>query len=190
MNRELIERYRDINVDDNWWQDEIYAFTEELFRRTGVTVSTKDVYFSGFWSQGDGACFMLGAELLADFLLRMGWQDTYPALFADENATFSVSRPYGRGYSHSGTMYADIEHRPDDWIADAFMKAVEQARYTAACAEQEACTKDIQDFFRAEADRLYASLEKAYEYLTSDEAVWEAILANDLHIQEEEEDVG
>lgn len=190
MNPELIERYRDINVEDNWWEDEIHGFTEELFRRTGVTVSTKDVHFSGFWSQGDGASFVFSAELLADFLLRRGWQDKYPALFADENATFSVSRPYTPRYYHSGTMYAEVEHRLDDWITDDFMKAVEQARHDAACVEEEACAKDIQDFFRAEADKLYCSLEAVYEYLTSDEAVWDTIVANGLDQFEEEEEDG
>jgi len=34
---------------------------------------------------------------------------------------------------------------------------------------------------------LYRRLEKEYDYLTSDEAVWDAIVANDLDVIEEME---
>jgi hypothetical protein len=34
---------------------------------------------------------------------------------------------------------------------------------------------------------LYRKLEETHEYLTSDEVVWESIVANELHLIEEDE---
>lgn len=187
MNHDLIERHRDINVQGNWWSAIYSEFTADLFSRTGVSVAFGDIAFTGFWSQGDGACFITDHELLADFLLRVGWQDKYPALFADENATFAIYRLHSGRYSHSGTMHVSLDHAQDDWLLDEFIQAVEQARYEAACKEEDACTMDIKEFFRKEADNLYSKLEDAYDYLTSDEVVWDTLEANDM-VDEDDED--
>ncbi len=54
MNPELIEKHRDINVDHDWWDCTYDHFMEDM-KQVGITV--KDMRFSGFWSQGDGASF-------------------------------------------------------------------------------------------------------------------------------------
>lgn len=51
----VLEKMSDINVDHEFWHDFITGdFTEKL---KSLGYSNIKPYFSGFWSQGDGACF-------------------------------------------------------------------------------------------------------------------------------------
>lgn len=53
---DIMEKYRDYLVDDNTWcQLTIESFKEAL---QVVGFDGVEIYFSGFWSQGDGACFV------------------------------------------------------------------------------------------------------------------------------------
>lgn len=49
-----IDNNRDINIDYEWW-DYIYNDTIEIGKILGIDIT--NIYFSGFSSQGDGACF-------------------------------------------------------------------------------------------------------------------------------------
>jgi hypothetical protein len=188
MNHELIERYRDINTDRYWWDDTAREFIDELYRRTGVGILFGSIRFSGFSSQGDGASFTIINELLADFLVRVGWDDRYPALAADENVTFTITRRH-TGYMHEETMRVEIDDPfIDDWEDDPFKRAIDEVRVQAAREEIDHCVAELTEFFRNEAKKLYRELESTYEYLTSDEVVWGTILANDLDQNEEEEE--
>jgi hypothetical protein len=187
--QELIDRYRNINVDYEWWD-----FTHEDFfaicKILGVGLDKHEPSFSGFWSQGDGASFTGsysahnadnapaeirsyapdGEELhrIADELCLLS-RVYYPAYA-------SVTRSGYGNYVHSQTMYvSDPEPHdgdPEDW-ADEIHEIVEEK---------------LQYLMRDLADWLYASLEKEYDHLTSDEVVWETIVANELDKEEEEYD--
>src|SRR4030095_7275979 len=75
--RKVIDQERLINVDDSFWYEPIIDdWTQELERRGFEQVK---ILFSGFGSQGDGACFearvRIGAYLKAHNLAA-----TYPLL--------------------------------------------------------------------------------------------------------------
>lgn len=46
---------RDINVGDDYWYECIYEDAKTIASLMGITIER--IYFRGFWSQGDGACF-------------------------------------------------------------------------------------------------------------------------------------
>ena len=50
----------------------------------------------------------------------------------------------------------------------------------------EAVEQGLQELFRDLAGWLYQTLEREYDHLTSDEEVWETIVANELHLEEED----
>ena len=50
----VLEKLSDINTPGNWWEY-IYDDTKTIARLIGIEI--KDIFFSGFSSQGDGACF-------------------------------------------------------------------------------------------------------------------------------------
>ena len=53
---QLLEANRDVNVQFDWWTSTYESFVEDC-RAIGIEVDPERIHFSGFWSQGDGACF-------------------------------------------------------------------------------------------------------------------------------------
>ncbi len=56
----VIEKYNDINTDHDWSQWTIDDWKEKLERQGFLS---PEIYFSGFWSQGDGASFTAEIDL-------------------------------------------------------------------------------------------------------------------------------
>lgn len=136
------------------------------------------IYFSGFWSQGDGACFegsyrykkgaakAIRKEAPEDKELHRiadAIQDIQRRHFYKLRATASHS---GR-YSHSGCMSVDVEHYDD--------------RYRDISDAEGEVTQLMRDF----ADWIYAQLEKEYNYQISDEQVAESIIVNEYEFTED-----
>lgn len=188
--------YRELGFDYDW-----YGFIFEDFGRIceilGITLETRPVklygggmrqdlliWFTGFWSQGDGASFeghysyAKGAagkirayaphdeELhgIADALQLLQRRNFYQ-VYAD----ISQSGRYYHEYTMSVTAERDHPHHP-------------------------AMTDDAEDVltevFRDLARWLYGRLRAEYSYITSDDAVDEAIVANDYTFTEAGERFG
>ena len=136
------------------------------------------IYFSGFWSQGDGACFE-GAYRYAKGATKKireyAPQDTELHRIADELQDIQRRNFYklcarmvhsGR-YSHSGCMDVSVWHYDDQYrdIGDA--------------------EDDIAQLMRDFADWIYSRLEKEYEYQCSDSVVEESIIANEYEFYDD-----
>lgn len=156
----------------------------------GITVWRS--YFSGFCSQGDGACF---EGTLDDALkyLDHHHKDQYPMI--------------RKLLEHGGCVYARCEHRgnychenyTEFWVdADTLTGMVPQpTEFHETIVEQwqSQLEDELNDFekgvieqWRTYMQDLYRKLEAEYDYLTSDEAVWETIEANELDEGEEDLD--
>ena len=136
------------------------------------------IYFSGFWSQGDGACFEGSyryAKGATKKIREYAPQDTELHRIADELQSIQRRNFYklcarmthsGR-YSHSGCMDASVWHYDDQYrdIGDA--------------------EDDIAQLMRDFADWIYDQLEKEYEYQCSDNVVEESIIANEYEFDED-----
>jgi hypothetical protein len=171
-------------IHDDWW-DSVYDDFERICPILGVTLATTPVRlmgggtrqkpsisFSGFWSQGDGACYEgryayapggarrireyapQDAELhrIADALQRLQ-RDNFYQLTA-------VIRHRGRG-CHAYCMEIDVER---DTPGHPIVNHGEN---------------DLIQALRDLANWLYRALEREYEFQTSDETVDEGIQAND-----------
>lgn len=189
------EWYASCVFNDSCDWDCIYEDAATVAEILGIEISTSpdrlmgggtrmkpDIYFSGFSSQGDGACFegnYVYAKGAAKKIREYAPQDAELHRIAD--ALQEVQRRHfyrlvagmaHRGhYHHSGCMdvsVADSENEYRD-IGDA--------------------EDDIRQLMRDFADWVYNQLEKEYEYLTSDEAVEEAIRANEYEFDEDGERV-
>lgn len=168
-----IENHRDVNTYDGWWEPIFEGITQEA-EQAGFSVG--NIYFSGFWSQGDGAMFeytTLGDTLLNKFVdqldlspLRKQWL---------RSQTFAQSRGKHSGhYYHENCCSHVIDFEPNfgynfaninfyDWI-NSFADQYEEfviAEYKTLCGE------------------LYSRLNKYNDELTSDEEVADTIIMND-----------
>ena len=138
------------------------------------------IYFSGFWSQGDGACFegtYRYAKGATKKIREYAPQDKELHRIADELQAVQrkhfyhliASMNHTGHYCHSGCMSVEVEHNED--------------RYRDIGDAEEGITQLMRDF----ADWIYDRLESEYDYQTSDEAVEEAIRANEYEFDEEGE---
>ena len=160
--------YRDASQQDEWWD-----FVVEDARTIGALMgwTIDNLYFSGFWSQGDGACFVgrMGyakgcskatkayapndAELQR---IAAEWQALQARQFYKLSAVVTKT---DRRYCHENTVGFDV-YRDGEWSS----------------AETESAVIDIgRDFMQW----AYSRLEKEYEWLNSDEHVDETICANE-----------
>lgn len=150
--------------DYEWW-DSTYDNFCQITEIIGFDVSPRDIQFTGFWSQGDGASFTgsyryakqsakrireyapLDAELhaIADMLTEMQRRNFY-------QVTGSIVR-IGHHYVHENTIAADIERDSEN--------------YQDATDDAETI---VTDAARRLSQWLYSTLESEWEYLETDDA--------------------
>lgn len=179
--KKAIEWYRDISTRDSYWSDFVISDFITICQLMGITTSKREILFSGFWSQGDGASFMGTFTYTDDIehkLRQYAPQDQTLidiALKLDElyatcgnNAGEVSGKVIQKGYyCHSNTMYVDLtcdvevqNKLPDD--AD----------------------RSFLLLFRDLADWLYRQLETEYNHYISDEHIAEVLEANDYEFEE------
>lgn len=187
---ELIDKYRDINTDSEWWDCTYSDFKE---RMTAIGIDVDEMYFSGFWSQGDGACFEGSVSDWGLFLQSLGYDNPILLQHAADHWSFSVKHS-GHYYHENCTSFSGELPMPDGYdteeFIDYFSPYTEDFRSQAWVAVISGFTANFEDEFRdAFKDhmrQLYKDLEAEYDYLTSDEAVWESLEANEMTDELEE----
>ena len=154
-------------------------------------IEVKDMNFSGFWSQGDGASFTGHVVDNKAFLQAHDIsEDDYPAIHRllayDGGFSIDITRNSSR-YVHENTVSAEIVAAdgfvhilPSDDFRDHIISQWDEELMLEYDRLQKEVTGIIRDYCR----QLYKSLEDEYDYLTSDEVVWEAIVANELDQEE------
>lgn len=171
-------------VESNDWWHWAYEHQKERWAEFGLTVDTEHMEFSGFYSQGDGACF-------TD--CRIDWEKFWPQL-TGKYWLLSGFKPYlpqpvitkrNHHYSHEytveiefGTDYRDYNYLCDE-ILDTrglYPPTEENARHRERCearllAELNALAQELTERLRREMRRLYQTLEIEYDDLTSDDAL-------------------
>lgn len=183
--------YREGGFDHDW-----YEFTFDDFARVceilGLRLKTRPVrlyggstrpepciWFRGFWSQGDGACFEAYYSYRKEAPRRIRsyapqdaelhrLTDTLQAIQRRNFYQLHADTSHRGHYCHEYCMTISIERESptyQDMTADA----------------EETVIETLRDLARW----LYRRLEREYEYLTSDEAVDEAIVANDFTFTED-----
>lgn len=176
--------YRESGFDYDWY-DAVYEDFQQIADILGLRLKTHAVriygggvrqepriWFRGFWSQGDGACFetLYSYRKQAPRRIRdYAPQDTELHRIADslqaiQRRNFyqlSAEASHRGPYCHEYCMSISVERSSptyQDMTADA----------------EDAVIEALRDLARW----LYRQLEREYDYLTSDGAVDEAITAN------------
>jgi len=161
----VIEEYRDILTDDDWWEPIYEGFREDM-EALGLE---GELYFSGFWSQGDGACFVsdtVDTDLLVRKLYESGHDIPEDALLYSGDYSIRISKvdeSFANQYSHEYTIEAVITNEGDR-IPTTDITKLENV---------------LTEWIRSECKLVYKNLEKFYEELVTDEAVLETIRENE-----------
>lgn len=165
--------YRDASAQDEWW-DFVVEDAGTIAALMGWPID--NLYFSGFWSQGDGACFVgrMGyAKGCAKAVKSYAPKDTELQRIAAEWQALQARHFYklsavvtktDHRYSHENTVGFDV-YRDGEWAgADLESAVIEIGR----------------DFMQW----AYRQLEKEYEWLNADEQVDDNIRANEYEFDE------
>lgn len=181
---ELIEQYRYANVEyEGWWEFVYEDFKEDMRKNHGVEVD--DITFSGFWSQGDGAEF--SGRVLDDrlFMTSNKLNETYPNILkAVELGAVNIG--FGAGFRRSPCQASGVEVENlayfqivDDPDMNEFYQNMYEEGVNVEFGDFEEAVQSLAETW---AHELYKTLEESYEWLTSDECVWETIIANEWHL--------
>ena len=180
------EWYRKCSAGDNFYAECVYEDASQIAdlmgidlcqTRTNTGTYKPTIYYSGFWSQGDGASYECQYKYKPGALkavtayapkdtelhrIAKALQDIQKRYFYNLVAN---SRVIGN-YCHSGCMRVSVEHSDDPYrdISDA----------------EDDITQALRDF----ADWIYSQLEKAYDWENSDEQIAETILCNEYEFTE------
>lgn len=184
--------YRSAAFDHEWW-DFVYEDAVRCAAILGIDIAARNqkciytgkpqrewidrspaIYFSGFSSQGDGACFEGSYTQKPDAASRIrdhAPKDLTLHAIADSLAALPVGewcatiRHRGH-YNHSGCMDVDVSYtEPDDIIVtDGVVTHGEGVLIQA-----------MRDF----ADWIYDNLQREYEWMNEDSQVDESIVANE-----------
>ncbi|MBW7946609.1 MAG: antitoxin of toxin-antitoxin stability system [Sphingomonadaceae bacterium] len=173
------------SMDTDGWYEFVYEDFEAICAILGVRLKTRVVrlygggtrqkpcvYFRGFWSQGDGACFEAfysHARGAAHTIRAHAPQDGELHRIADALQAVQKRNFY--------QLRADATHRGHYY--HEYCMAISVERDSPTCQDmtadaEEAVTEALRDL----ACWLYRQLEREYEYQTSDAVVDGAIIAN------------
>ena len=189
---DLIEEHRDWNTQwHDWSESTVDLFCEDMDKEF-INVASNDVNFSGFWSQGDGACFTGHITDAVAF-----WKKHNKGEFADEFPKMALMTdicdadvfcPYivdigSHRYNHSNTKVVETStpsmydyNKTDNTLIEVLFDNIDKIVAEEVTAYDNWATTVCRQYM----DELYHKLEKEYEYLTSDEVVFESLLANDM----------
>lgn len=179
----VLEKNRDINVDNNYWFDDVIEAWKERLREYGFI--DPDIRFSGFWTQGDGASFTSKAVYLDLYLKEFGhasYPDKQIKLFLDlirnyDFVEFGVERRDNH-YVHEYTTKAYY-----NGYLYQFDKCPRLQRFLSNFLKD--LWTHMQDKIEELNREIYKDLSEEYDYLESDEAVMETLEANEYEFTED-----
>lgn len=184
QNEQLMEKHRHWNVEHIDWWDSTYDCFKQDMEEQGIAVDK--MYFSGFWSQGDGACFEGYMEDTTMFLDKNCKPEEYPIIrmvVANGGRVRLSVRQSGHYYHENCTSFSIDADMPSNVLATPteFHECVVEGYDKKMDIELVDFEKESIEVFKNFMRKLYRDLEQEYDYLTGDDAVAEAIVANDLH---------
>lgn len=164
---------------DTFWSEYVIDTAKEAGALMGIQVD--NIYFSGFWSQGDGACFT------GSYSYQVGGLAAVVKEFGGGSELHRIARDlqaiqrrafYGLYANVSASGRYCHEHSTDISVSHDFREVTDD--------QEDALQEVLRDFMRW----IYRSLEQEYNYTTSDEAVDESIRINEYTFNEDGERAG
>jgi hypothetical protein len=164
-----IKKLWDINIHHDW-HEFVIDDAKEVGKILGIKISR--VYYSGFWSQGDGACFEGHFQYSANTAKLI---QQYAPLDTELHAIArGLQAVYRRNFYKA---YGSVKQRGHYMHSHCTTFSISDAT-----EEQE---DDLIELYRDFMNWIYSRLEKEYEYQISDESVRETIIANQYEFDED-----
>ena len=182
----VIEKKRHINTDYEWWYSVYESFKETM---TDLGFDVNEIYFSGFYSQGDGAMFE--GSVNENIIHRLpevlnkhksssikNWNRVLKLIKDGHISFYGKFKQQGRYYHHKSyydTLEAEFE---TDYLGYHLSNIEEVLDDMVEC---------IKDIYEDHCIAIYRELEQGNEHLTSDEQIIETIELNEYEFTSEGE---
>ena len=194
------DKWREGFNEDNFWSEYTIKEAVEQAALMGITIdkrewtnsygfkgSTPCVYWSGFSSQGDGACFEVSwsaSDTKADHVAD-GWGDSEPTRAIKRIAAVfgEIAKDYPEAsfkVKHRGHYSHEYETQFDVSLGDTLdnLEGITQEKYDAVADDLVGAARDLMRW-------IYRQLEAEYDYQMSDEAIDESIQCNEVEFNED-----
>ena len=173
-----VEKYRDTGIDFGFYAECVIEDAKEIAKILGIEIG--QIYYSGFCSQGDGACFTGRWDYKNGSISKIkGYAPLDEELhrIAKELQKASGKQFYKVGcsitcrghYYNEASMRCNVMHK--------------ECPYRDMSGIEDDITDALADF----AAWIYNRLEKEWEYQNSEEAIVEAIICNEYEYNREGE---
>jgi hypothetical protein len=176
---ELRDMYRYVQVEGiRWDYSIIIEFVHEMHRKGITTDITQKghhcVHWSGFSSQGDGACFEGRVANMEKFFKAHNLAGSFPMvqLLAEESICAISWTHQSSHYCHENTLRFSADYGDfDEDMADKFQGGLRAAWNITLEDQLGPFTRAVETIVKNYCKKLYRRLEREYDYLTSDEVV-------------------
>ena len=159
--------YREASHDDTFFAECVIDDAKEIGALFGLDID--EVYWSGFYSQGDGACIVGSYRYKKGALQAV---KKYAPLDTELHAIVAAFTQLQRRHFYSLT--ASIKHRGHYYHERSMVVDCEDKNgYCEAETDSE-----LRDCLADFASWIYKQLEKEYEYQNSDEVIDELLVSN------------
>ena len=174
-------RSNEYYLDYDW-----YEFTYEYWMDKNTGFDIDKIYFSGFYSQGDGAMFEGTINDNVLDLIEPNYR--HPVYKKDWERVLKLIKHghiniYG-GYQHSGHYYHEKCYTGG---ADYEIVGNHVSNLENITDILDDIISEIDELYEDTCREIYFSLEKEYDYLMSDEAIEEHLICNDYDFTEDGE---
>lgn len=177
----VLDRYRLINIEHIDWWDYTIDYIKEIGKLIGIDIDK--VYFSGFSSQGDGACFEGDYEYRKQSVsLVFGRAPKDEELIKIAKNLQELQRRFFY------QLYARVKqrgHYMHEMCTDIDVSGNEDFSWEVHNDAEDGIIEFLRDFMRWS----YRILEADYEGLTSDKQVEETLKINEYSFTSEGEDM-
>jgi hypothetical protein len=173
-----IDEYRQCSLDDEWYEGTVEKWKESA---SLIGIDIDNIYFSGFYSQGDGACFT------GSYQYKKGWKKSLEKATGGgelyKNLKNIGEQLQAEQKKHFYDISAVIEHTGRYSHENSVTISVEpgEIRYSFCDNHTE---ENVADALRELMQDIYSSLREEYEYLTSDEYVGEVLIDSEHEFTE------
>lgn len=164
-------RISDWYLSYEWW-DFIYDDAKTIANLMGWSIDK--IYFSGFWNQGDGACF----EGILEY--KSGAYKAVTEYAPNDEALAFIAREWqALQHRHFCALHATIKHTGHYYHERSMVCDAEDTRKGYWHVVPYETEKEILELCVEFAQWIYKNLEKEYNHLISDEAIAEFMIANE-----------
>lgn len=134
------------------------------------------VFFSGFWSQGDGACFE------GRYSYKKGWKKTLKAFCNDAEMLRIGQALQDLQKKHFYRLGASIKHKGR--YCHEYSMSVDCEHFDDIYRDLAGVEEEFKEVFADFARWIYENLRDAYEYANSNDAVDEALIVGEFEFYE------